>query len=85
MERTGKAEGLGEHRVASVKANELWRLCPIEVRMAAEEQACLTVLMGSAQSYVEFGCGRSTVFASTVITKLIIALDSSQEWLIWGS
>jgi hypothetical protein len=54
---------------------------PLAVHMAAEEQICFSLLLKSAQSYVEFGTGGSTVLAASVITQSIVAIDSSREWL----
>jgi hypothetical protein len=54
---------------------------PLAVYMAADEQACLAMLLRSANSYVEFGCGGSTVLASTLVAHSIIACDSSLAWL----
>jgi hypothetical protein len=49
--------------------------------MAVQEQICFSLLLNSAKSYVEFGCGGSTVLAATIISNSIICIDSSREWL----
>jgi hypothetical protein len=53
----------------------------LSMQMTVEEQVCFALLLSSANSYVEFGCGGSTVLACTLITKSIITIDSSREWL----
>jgi len=53
----------------------------LPVHMTAEEQACISAFFESAQSYVEFGCGGSTVLASKLMTGVITSMDSSKEWI----
>jgi hypothetical protein len=49
--------------------------------MEASEQALFVAFLQLASIYVEFGCGGSTVLAASLVSKEIIALDSSRDWL----
>jgi hypothetical protein len=53
----------------------------LPVHMTASEQECVSNFFKPAKSYVEFGCGGSTVLASKLIAGTIIAIDSSKEWV----
>jgi hypothetical protein len=49
--------------------------------MEADELEFFKSFLRCAKSYVEFGCGGSTVLASSLIRGTIISLDSSANWL----
>jgi hypothetical protein len=53
----------------------------LPVHMTAEEQAFISRFFRSAKSYVEFGCGGSTLLASKLMTGVVTAMDSSKEWI----
>jgi hypothetical protein len=50
-------------------------------RMTDNEIVLFASFLNNSRRYVEFGCGGSTYLASRLVTKSIIAVDSSQEWL----
>lgn len=50
-------------------------------RMTADDTALLSALLRSADNYVEFGCGGSTVLAAGLVGGSIITVDSSADWL----
>jgi hypothetical protein len=49
--------------------------------MEEDEEALFVEFLRRVDSYVEFGCGGSTVLASSVMEGTILALDSSKEWV----
>ncbi|MGD0721558.1 MAG: hypothetical protein ABR970_11010, partial [Roseiarcus sp.] len=53
----------------------------MKVRMNDGEQALFAKHLGKARSFVEFGCGGSTVFAASHVNGPVISLDSSKEWI----
>ena len=53
----------------------------LPVRMTESEKRLFASSLRSARSYVEFGSGGSTVFASSIMPGVITSLDSSREWL----
>jgi hypothetical protein len=53
----------------------------MEVRVSEDEKALFATLLAPAASYVEFGCGGSTVFALSHMHGQVISQDSSREWL----
>jgi hypothetical protein len=49
--------------------------------MPKEECQALTSALQSAQSYLEFGMGGSTVLAAWLGVPKVVSIDSSQEWI----
>ncbi|STQ91429.1 hypothetical protein [Iodobacter fluviatilis] len=48
--------------------------------MPQAEKEALTAALTSAQSYLEYGMGGSTILAAQLGVQRIVAIDSSQEW-----
>jgi len=49
--------------------------------MTDQEQACFSQFLRRAASYVEFGCGGSTLLASKLVSGAVTSVDSSKKWL----
>jgi hypothetical protein len=49
--------------------------------MTEEEKSLFIAFLRRASSYLEFGCGGSTVLAASHVSKSLISVDSSIEWL----
>lgn len=50
-------------------------------RMSDQEIRLFDSFIRNSQRYVEFGAGGSTVYASRFVSRSIISVDSSTEWL----
>lgn len=49
--------------------------------MTPKEVACLQKYLGAAQSYVEFGCGGSTLLAVRSPVKRVWSVESDPKWM----
>jgi hypothetical protein len=53
----------------------------MEVCMSEDEKKLFAATLRPVTSYVEFGCGGSTIFALSHMRGTVISQDSSREWL----
>lgn len=53
----------------------------LPVHMTSSERDALERFLDSASSYVEFGCGGSTVLACQKSLQFVVSLDSSHDWI----
>jgi len=53
----------------------------MEVCMSEDEKSLFAAALQPVTSYVEFGCGGSTLFALSHMRGTVISQDSSREWL----
>jgi hypothetical protein len=54
---------------------------PLKPRMTERELELFRSFVRHARNYVEFGAGGSTCVAAPLVSKSIISVDSSEEWL----
>lgn len=52
-----------------------------EVRMLTREIDLFMAFVKNANRYVEFGCGGSTLIAANNVSKSVVSVDSSLDWI----